>query len=303
MVGTSTSPPLSKVDRLRSDAAQAAQVRALTTHPDVIALRVERIRSQVDALIWAGMLLGLAFTMVNVQEFAAKGAVVFSLAWIAAWLLDPMVSLVLIAVLRAEQVTARYQVETGVWVRRTKVFAFAATYTMNTWKAWAALDVSGIVLHSVPPVLVYMAAEVGPILRDRLTEAVLRAAEMAATNRPATPQTASVTRPAPDVHEPQDTPVHEPAVMVVHEPARPTRTNSSKPRSRKAPVKRRRVLYGEYLDMARTKLTPGVTPTPKWVQEVTGCSAGTSVRVARDLRAELPIAQPAANPVVMERAA
>src|SRR5881398_935018 len=93
-----------------------------------------------------------------------RGAVFGSLPWCSAWLLDPMVSLVLIAVLRAEQVTARYQVQTGVWVRRTKVFAFAATYVMNTWQSWTALDVAGIVLHSVPPILVYLAAETGPVL-------------------------------------------------------------------------------------------------------------------------------------------
>jgi hypothetical protein len=33
---------------------------------------------------------------------------------------------------------------------------------------------SGIVLHSVPPVLVFLAAETAPVLRERLTEAVLR---------------------------------------------------------------------------------------------------------------------------------
>jgi hypothetical protein len=52
--------------------------------------------------------------MTNVQQFAAAGAPVGSLAWWSAWLLDPMVSLVLLAVLRAEQVTTRYQVNTGV---------------------------------------------------------------------------------------------------------------------------------------------------------------------------------------------
>ncbi len=134
------------MDKLRQDASDAAERRALQTHPDVVALRVERIRSQVDGLMWAGLLLGLAFTMVNVQTFAAAGAAVWSLAWVAAWLLDPMVSLVLVAVLRAEQVTARYQVPMqdvgiGPWVRRTKVFAFAATYAMNTWQSWARLHV------------------------------------------------------------------------------------------------------------------------------------------------------------------
>ena len=100
----------SGVDRLRAQAAEASQVRALSTHPDVVALRVESIRTQVDRCMWLGIVLGLAFTMVNVQAFAAGGALVGSLPWFAAWLLDPMVSLVLIAVLRAEQITARYQV-------------------------------------------------------------------------------------------------------------------------------------------------------------------------------------------------
>jgi hypothetical protein len=55
----------------------------------VIALRTEKVRGQVDAGIWIGILLGLAFTMVNVRSFAAALAALFSLPWIAAWLLDP----------------------------------------------------------------------------------------------------------------------------------------------------------------------------------------------------------------------
>jgi hypothetical protein len=172
-----------RVARLAAQATDAARVRELTTHPDVIALRVERVRAQVDALLWAGIVLGLAFTMVNVQSFAAAGAQVWSPAWLVAWLLDPMVSLVLLAVLRAEQVTARYQVALPAWARRTKWLTFAATYVMNTWTSWGldsgagagAVSWSGVVLHSVPPLVVFATAETGPGLRDRLTEAVHRA--------------------------------------------------------------------------------------------------------------------------------
>jgi hypothetical protein len=172
-------PSSGRVERLAAEAADAAQIRALTTHPDVIALRVEKVRSQVDALLWTGIGLGLAFTMVNVQTFAATGLEPYSLGWWAAWLLDPMVSLVLIAVLRAEQITARYQIELPAWARRTKWLTFLATYTMNTWPSWglagAPLSWAGVVLHSVPPLAVFAAAETGPGLRDRLTEAVHRA--------------------------------------------------------------------------------------------------------------------------------
>jgi hypothetical protein len=172
-----------RVNQLAAEASAAARVRELTTHPDVIALRVERVRTQVDALLWAGIVLGLAFTMVNVQSFAAAGAQVWSLEWLVAWLLDPMVSLVLLAVLRAEQVTARYQVSLPAWARRTKWLTFGATYVMNTWTSWGldsgagagAVSWSGVVLHSVPPLVVFATAETGPGLRDRLTEAVHRA--------------------------------------------------------------------------------------------------------------------------------
>ncbi|WP_020497632.1 hypothetical protein [Sciscionella marina] len=173
---TPDEPVVSRADRLTADAAEAAAVRAATSHPDVVALRVERVRTQVDVLVWLGIVLGLGFTMANVQAFAAAAAAVWSLPWCAAWLLDPMVSLVLVAVLRAEQVTARWQVGTGTWVNRTKWFCFLATYVMNTWQSWSALTLSGIVLHSVPPVLVFLAAQMAPTLRDRLTEAVNHAA-------------------------------------------------------------------------------------------------------------------------------
>jgi hypothetical protein len=167
--------PLTRAQRLAQDAAEAAEVRVYQTDPDVVALRVERVRAQVDRLCWAGIVLGLAFTMTNVQWFAAGGAAAWSPPWLAAWLLDPTVSLVLLAILRAEQITARYRVHTGPWVRRAKWFTLAATYVMNTWASYAAGSLSGIVLHSVPPLLVFVAAEAVTDLRDKLTEAVTAA--------------------------------------------------------------------------------------------------------------------------------
>jgi hypothetical protein len=167
--------PLTRAQRLAKDAAEAAEVRAYQTHPDVVALRIERVRSQVDRMCWAGIVLGLAFTMTNVQQFASAGSRPWSLAWLAAWVLDPTVSLILIAILRAEQVTARYRVRTGPWVRRAKWFTLAATYSMNTWASFAAGSASAIVLHSVPPLVVFVAAEAITDVRDKLTEAVAMA--------------------------------------------------------------------------------------------------------------------------------
>jgi hypothetical protein len=257
---------VSTAEKLRQEAATAAQVRALSNNPDVIALRVEKVRSFVDALVWVGIFLGLAFTMVNVQTFAAAGAAVWSLPWLAAWLLDPMVSLVLVAVLRAEQITARYQVHLGAWAHRTKWFAFLATYAMNTWRSWTRVDVAGVVLHSVPPVLVFLAAETAPVLRDRLTEAVTRAAAPAFTGAP-----------GPAVHE---TPEAAP---------RPVRRPARKP-------KPGRKLRADYLAEAKAAWSPGIEVTPAWVRSVCPeISRGTSKNVADELRAEIatdPVDQP-----------
>lgn len=173
--------------RLVQEAREAAELRSYQTHPDVVALKVERIRTIVDRLIWGAVILGLAFTAVNVQRFAAGDAETWSLEWFSAWLLDPMVSLVVVGILLAESVTSRWQVRTGRWVRIAKWGSLGATYVMNTWESWAAvLTASGaqgwddVVLHSVPPLLVLAAAEAITDLRDKLTEAVRAAARSAA---------------------------------------------------------------------------------------------------------------------------
>ncbi len=215
---------------------------------------VEHVAAQVDRLCWTGILLGLAFTMTNVQQFAANGAALWSLPWWSAWLLDPMVSLVLLAILRAEQITARYRVWTGGWVRAAKWFTLAATYVMNTWQAFTAGSPSLVVLHSVPPLVVFVAAEAVTDLRDKLGQAITAAF----MNAPAVPQVPAATgEPVPA----------EPS------PAKATRRTS----------------FADYLVMARAAWTPDVLVTPAWVREATSCSRGLSSRLAAALRADTAV--------------
>ncbi|HEY0806051.1 MAG TPA: hypothetical protein VGD84_13335 [Pseudonocardiaceae bacterium] len=159
---------------------------------------VEHVAVQVDRLCWSGVLLGLAFTMTNVQQFAANGARPLSLSWWSAWLLDPMVSLVLLAILRAEQITGRHGVRTGGWVRGAKWFTLAATYVMNTWQAFTAGSPALVVLHSVPPLVVFVATEAVTDLRDKLGQAITAAfmnpPVIVVRPKPPAPQPAEVTR-------------------------------------------------------------------------------------------------------------
>jgi hypothetical protein len=164
-----------RAQKLAAAARAAADVRAYDTDPDVVALRIERLRTRVDRLIWTGLVLGLSFTMANVQQFASRGKTQTDIEWWIAWLLDPMVSLVLIGVLLGEQIIARHQIKGGRWIRRTKWTCLAATYAMNTWSSWAALNAADIVLHSVPPAIVFCAAEAVTTLKHQITAAVHKA--------------------------------------------------------------------------------------------------------------------------------
>jgi hypothetical protein len=266
---------LTRGQRLARDAADAAEVRRYQTDPDVVALRIERVRSQVDRLCWAGIVLGLGFTMTNVQVFAASGAPVWSLPWLAAWVLDPTVSLVLLAALRAEQVTARYQVSTGRWVRGAKWFALAATYVMNTWESWTVGYTAGVVLHSVPPLLVFVAAEAVTDLRDKLTDAVT-----AAVNDRVNRSTGGSGKAADKAAEPSA----EVSTGSVSPETGETVSAALNPPPRTG---RPRGTFAGYQEAARRAWSPDVVITPAWVRKVTGCSRGLSSRLAAALAADL----------------
>jgi hypothetical protein len=56
--------------------------------------------------------------------------------------------------------------------RGAKWFTLAATYVMNTWEAYAGRSPALVALHSVPPLVVFVATEAVTDLRDKLGEAV-----------------------------------------------------------------------------------------------------------------------------------
>ena len=214
---------MSRADILKRRADEAAQVRRYDTDPDVVAYRLERRAVLGTGLVWAGIVLGLAFTVPNVQRFVAGDAEPWSIVWTTAWLLDIMVSLPLIGVLVLEQAVTRHEVQLGVWARVLKWGALSATYAMNTWESWANLDAAGILVHSVPPLVVFVCAEVLPTGRERITEAV---------------QNATSTLPQPRLDEPQvlttveevrDKPVDRPVEPVRELPSSPSAVEKSDP--------------------------------------------------------------------------
>ncbi|MBB4931353.1 hypothetical protein F4561_002173 [Lipingzhangella halophila] len=165
-------PTSRRATRLFGRAQDAAAVRNYQTHPDVAALNIERWRARCNTLIWVGVLFFLGWTTPNVQQFVAGDAAPGSPVWVTAWFVEPAIALPLMGILWAEQVAGRYGVRLSGWPRFTKWFALGATYSMNTWPYWAAQDAQGIVVHSIPPLMVFMFAEVLPIVRERMTASV-----------------------------------------------------------------------------------------------------------------------------------
>jgi hypothetical protein len=196
-----------------------------------------------------------------------------------------MVSLVLLAILRAEQVTARYGVRTGGWVRAAKWFTLTATYVMNTWEAFTTGSPARVVLHSVPPLVVFVAAEAVTDLRDKLGAAVsaARLVDSPSTGAPVAFMNAA-DRSQPEAVAPAPVTVVPPADVTLADVTLVGATSTGvRDRQRRRP----RTSFAEYLALARHAWTPGTEITPAWAREVTGCSRGLSSRLAATLHNEV----------------
>jgi hypothetical protein len=152
---------------LVADAQAAERLRTHQRDANVAALTIERTRDRLDRFGWGFLFAGLAYTTVNVQEFVAKDTPVWELRWLTAWLVEPMVMGLMLVLLRGEQIANRYGEQSGRWVRITRWAALAITYVMNTGTYWTRGDIREVFVHSVPVVLVFLAAEA--LVQQRLT--------------------------------------------------------------------------------------------------------------------------------------
>ena len=129
--------------------------------------RAGRNLDRALGVVSAGAML---FAAVGVTLFANKHGVPL---W-AAWSLDPLVASALYAVLQAEAILGRHGVQPGGWVATLRLFAGAATLTMNVWQPVAGRDPAGIVVHAVLPLLMILLGLAAPRLRKRFAEVVAR---------------------------------------------------------------------------------------------------------------------------------
>lgn len=155
----------------------------------------------MDAVLLVVALLTMAFSLQNIHDFAAAHGVQDPIAWFLA----PAVDLALLAALMGDAVLSRYGLDAGPWATRLRWFAGATTVALNGWESIAAGDPAGIVLHVVPPTLLFVLAEAASPYRVKFAETVRLAAEAAATVDTAPVSTPVDTAPAPVLVQEADT--------------------------------------------------------------------------------------------------
>lgn len=176
---TTREPTSARARRLLAQADEAAQIRDAMTHPDVVALRVERVRYFGEILLWMSIGTFLIFTIITVQRFVARGAERGTLEWFGAWFLEPAIIGGLVTVLIWEGAYKRQSIHTGPRARVAKWGLLVATYIMNTWDAWSQASSGGswgpLAAHSIPPLAVFWLTEAREEILDKLEETVVKA--------------------------------------------------------------------------------------------------------------------------------
>ncbi|MFF7348740.1 hypothetical protein ACFZA4_34430 [Streptomyces antimycoticus] len=178
---------------------------------------LNRLQSGLTTVLVLVAVVALAFTATNVTMFAIQHEVS---PWIA-WLLDPMVAVALGAVLIVDGRLSEYGVNPSGWASGLRWFAGLGTWAMNCWGSlWPEgtafgvprqVDPAGLVLHSIPPVLLIVLAEAITHYRRAILGKIAELhARVEAVNAPveSTPvPPVSTPVPAPPVPAPAPAPV------------------------------------------------------------------------------------------------
>jgi hypothetical protein len=223
------------VERLRMQAAGAGTEQVAIWEAENLVADLERAEREsavrtaraagrvMDGVLLVVAVLTMAFSLQNIHDFAKGHGVQDPIAWFLA----PAVDLALLAALVGDAVLSRYKLDAGDWARRLRWYAGAATLTLNAWEAVASGDPAAIVLHVVPPTLLFVLAEAAVPYRMRFADTVRLAAEQAAEEAvPAvvdtapvpvadTPPAAVVDTPAPQPQEAVYDQEHDPAVSTM----------------------------------------------------------------------------------------
>ncbi|MGO4756414.1 hypothetical protein AB4212_48760, partial [Streptomyces sp. 2MCAF27] len=149
---------------------------------------LRRLQSRLTRVLVGVGVTAMTFTAANVTKFATDHGIDERIAWT----LDPMVGVALGAVLIADGVLAEHGVKPGGWATALRWFAGLATWLMNCWTSiWPDgtpmgvprhVHPAGLLLHSVPPVLLIVLAEAITVYRRSILARIAQLEETAAVS-------------------------------------------------------------------------------------------------------------------------
>ena len=123
--------------------------------------RVRRTGELIDRALFTVAGGALVFTSTNVTLFAVEHGT----PWFIGWLLDPLASVAMLAVLIGDGVLSRHGIAAGRWPTAVKLGAGLCTWAMNVWSSVAARDPAAVLLHSIAPGLLIGLAHAAPVYR------------------------------------------------------------------------------------------------------------------------------------------
>lgn len=207
--------PPRQVRKLSRRLDVARQLHDLEQDAALELVEIERLRVTVNRSLWTFLAVGLLFTTTGVHDFLAGDLTPADPVWWGCWGVEPCLAGILITVLRWEAAMIARDIEINSrvvdWLKR---FLLACTLVMNVVPALfprhGGISPGMLAAHVMVPVLVFLLAEVMPVVQARCMQA----------RRAVTLTTPATRVPDPDNPTPAQVPVPVP-VSPVQAPAPP----------------------------------------------------------------------------------
>ncbi|MGW5738941.1 MULTISPECIES: hypothetical protein [Streptomyces] len=190
---------------MRREPPPAEQIQAL-----------QDLQSNLTRVLVTVAVVAMAFTATNVTLFAID----HHIPAVIAWLLDPIVAVALGAVLIVDGRLSEHGVHPSGWATGLRWFTGLSTWLMNCWSSlWPSgapfgvprqVDPAGLVLHSIPPVLLIVLAEAITFYRRAILDRITVLRDQVDTLHPAVDTPAAPPVSAPST-PPAPTPVEQAA--------------------------------------------------------------------------------------------
>ncbi|MFD9893534.1 hypothetical protein ACFWY9_29675 [Amycolatopsis sp. NPDC059027] len=172
----STPKPSRRVRNLTVQLDEARDVHRLAADPLLGAVTADRFRVSVARTMWVFLAVGLGFTTTGVHDFLAGDRPIADPLWWGAWLAEPALAGILVTLLRWEASMLSQGIGTGdkpvVYLKR---LLLAATLVANVWAGLApahgGISKGMVFFHVVIPLVVFLLAEVMPIIQRGCTQA------------------------------------------------------------------------------------------------------------------------------------